>query len=138
MWHVNSRMSTKKKSTPQRRSKRTLEPRKQWKGSIPTNVLEAIQQIADHDERNFNVTLVRLLKESLQLRGALGTVIPVVPTSATPQVPKIMTDAYHRQQQGAPTIQAPPKDKMTEIAYSDEGFEGSDPKTLLAGTKVKI
>lgn len=31
-----------------------------------------------------------------------------------------------------------PVEKLTAIAESEEGWEGSDPRTLLAGTKVKI
>lgn len=135
MWHVLFLMSTKKKSTPPKAPKQAPYPRQQWKGSIPTNVLADIREIAEDEERAFNVTLVRLLKEALRARGK-GSASTTLATH--PQVPKVMTDAYTRQQQGAPKIPAPPKDAVREIAESEEGWEGSDPKRLLGGTKVTI
>lgn len=104
-----------------------------WRQRIPVWVMNGLRSLAKHDRRRINDYISIRLEDIVTKECGIPHAAP-----STPQVPKVMTDAYTRQQQGAPKIPAPPKDAVREIAESEEGWEGSDPKRLLAGTKVTI
>lgn len=96
---------------------------------METHLHANLRPYADKGRRTIAAQLNLVVEEWLAQQK------PIAPTTISPAaldqpVPKVF--------QKAPVRAPAPTDKMAEIAYGDEGFEGSDPKRLLAGTKVTI
>lgn len=92
---------------------------------IPKDLLLTIKQLADEETRSINGEAIVLLREALHARKR-GVIKP------TPAIEGQSVPPPHIARGRTPP---PPPDKLQQI-MDDEGWEGSDPKTLLAGTKA--
>jgi hypothetical protein len=110
---------------------------------VPRELKESLTEIAKLDRRRLRDYLIIHLEQHVkectvtdnagmhdQTGPYLRTVLPggIAGTSEPP--------ARIKQQAAAHVKTAAPLDKLVEIAESEEGWEGSDPRKLLAGTKT--
>lgn len=105
---------------------------------ISKSIKDALIAMAAADRRSLNQFLVIHLEELTTVRGQNpppGAVYddPRI-AGGTSEPPRHIKDLAKGKGKPLPV----PVEKLTAIAESEEGWEGSDPRTLLAGTKVKI
>lgn len=108
-----------------------------WAGRLERPLLDALKPFAKRGRRTIAAQINLVIEEWITLQGTGGVqhfsqALPGLPPSiggTPPKVPK----AFQK-----PAPPPAPKSAIAEIAESEEGWEGSDPSTLLAGTKVKI
>ncbi|HKM80545.1 MAG TPA: hypothetical protein VJY15_06240 [Candidatus Acidoferrum sp.] len=107
-----------------------------WAGRIDRDILSAIKSHAHANRRTIggqiNVALDEWLKSftSDGMQKLLKRPSPIPVLEGTSEPPKRI------QAQAKSKTPPVPVDKLEEIANSEEGWEGSDPSTLLAHTKV--
>ena len=93
---------------------------------------EALVDLAEKDHRSLNQYLVLHLEQFVAsfASGVEEAKVRLARPDSGSEPP-----ARIKQQAAAHVKTAVPVDKLAEIAESEEGWEGSDPRRLLAGTK---
>jgi hypothetical protein len=102
---------------------------------IPSELKRQLEEFADRDRRKLSQYLLILLENHVAQRNEAihGPMHHPIQTGGSQPPARIQQQANARGK--VPPL---PVDKLVEIAESDEGWEGSDPRKLLAGTKVTI
>lgn len=113
-----------------------------WNGRLERDIYKAVQEHAKATRRTIGGQINFILDDWLQRYQPDGMPRPMDPTprqlrTGAPILPTGGSEPPRRIQQlaAASTKNAVAPDVLKEIAESQEGWEGSDPKKLLAGTK---
>lgn len=107
--------------------KRVLEEKTEvWRQRLPVWVMDGLREGAKRDRRRLT-DYISIQLEDL-IRGQSPSFAPHPSTVGTSQPPSRIAKV---------PVKTLPKTVEQEVMESDEGWEGSDPRTLLANTRTK-
>ena len=107
-----------------------------WAGRIEGAILKAIKAHAEVNRRSIGGQINVALDEWLQSFAADGT--HKLPQRSSPLAIPAGGSQPPARIQAQAKGKTPTPEVLKQIAESEEGWEGSDPRSLLAGTKVQV